>query len=78
MYKERKPTKAEVIEALANNDVSHQEYSLSKQNGVVVVQLHNDRHTGKIVKELTEKDFSFELNQGFEVPPKLIIDKVVD
>ena len=54
------------------------EFSISKLNGVISLQLHNNEKTDDIAAELTRSDYSFDISQVFECPPKFKIWKQVN
>ena len=42
-------------------------------NGVLSIQFNDNKNIEKIVMELTKQDYSFEIFQDFELPPKIIV-----
>lgn len=50
-------------------------YVVSTTDKTVNVQLHNDSLTDSIAGRLAEKGLSLKIDKGFEVPPKIIVEK---
>lgn len=44
----------------------------------VTIQLHSNAHLKWIIDRLSENNYSFDLDQGFEVPPRIIIHNRVN
>lgn len=64
----------QVKNVLAQN-LPENKYVVSTTNETVNVQLHNDSLTDSIAGRLAEKGLSLKIDKGFEVPPKIIVEK---
>jgi hypothetical protein len=72
-----KPNVQEVNDILAKHEGSN-DYEIDGRNEVVKVTLFTDRNLTEIVSELTELEYSFTLDNGFEVPIVIKVDSRIN
>jgi len=56
----------------------HPNANISKNNGKVSIQLHSNKGKQGIILELTNQNYSFEIDQDFEVPSMIIVKSQVN
>ena len=60
------------VESLINKYNSN--YNIRQnESGTISIQFHDNNSMSLIVMSLTDNDYSFEIDQGFEVPPIITI-----
>jgi len=56
----------------------HPKANISKNNGKVSIQLHSDKGKQGIILELTNQNYSFEIDQDFEIASMIIVKSQVN